>query len=181
MLLYVSVPYAADWPTTFDKKPSDFPEALILLKDAKDIRYFKRGGTFQLIYYLTSDYPATRVLSSISGELRLLGWKALKENHLNPGIPSSHVIGWEDFEDRSVIPAQYVYQWIGDWEDAMGNIVTYTLRYEYEYSKTLDFKSFLVFAVFAPTEIANRERKTGSKPPARNGQTLTSKRFCRSS
>jgi hypothetical protein len=69
-------------------------------------------GKDQIIYHLQSEYPADDALRTISVCLKNLGWEPLKEDWLNPGLPSSHVRGWTYFEDETTKPATSVRAWI---------------------------------------------------------------------
>jgi hypothetical protein len=88
-------------------------KAFIILKNAEgtfcDLR---DGGAIQLSYKLKKDYPASSVLKEISTQLEGAGWQPLKKDYLNPGLPSSYVKGWSDFEDATRPPTTIkVYQW----------------------------------------------------------------------
>lgn len=152
-------PCLADPPETYDKKPSSFPDDLILLPGAKNIRYYELGGSFQLIYEITSDYPATETIKTISEELGKRRWHPLKEDYLNPGVASSHAIGWTDFQDLTRTPLRQVHQWLADWENEQGAVLIYGLRYEYEYGKAKDLKNLMVISIFVPPDIAKQQRE----------------------
>jgi len=55
-----------------------------------------------------------------------LAWKPLMEDFLNPGISTSLVRGWTNYQDD--VRHQYVWQWQGQWESDKGEIATYALR-----------------------------------------------------
>jgi hypothetical protein len=112
-------------------------KAFIILKNAEGTFCDLRDeGAIQLSYKLKKDYPASSVLKEISTQLEGAGWQPLKKDYLNPGLPSSYVKGWSDFEDATRPPTTIkVYQWKGSWQDKYGNIVTYIFIYEYPKNK----------------------------------------------
>ena len=117
-----------------DEQPKfyDHSNAFVILKNAEDTFYDLRdGGSIQLSYKIKENYPATSVINQFSSQMEANGCKILKEDCLNPGLPSSHVKGWSDFEDASHTPIKIVHQWMGDWEDKYGNIVRHAFIYQY--------------------------------------------------
>jgi hypothetical protein len=50
LLSLVAIAYFAGCDKSFDKKPRNYPDALILLPNAKEIKYYELGGSFQLTY-----------------------------------------------------------------------------------------------------------------------------------
>jgi hypothetical protein len=110
--------------------------ALILLSNSEEPFYdIRDGGSIQLSYKIKEEYPAAAVIKQIAAQLETKGWKPLKEDYLNPGLPSSHVKGWDNYEDASHPPRTIVHRWMGDWEDKYGNIVRYAFIYEYPKNK----------------------------------------------
>jgi hypothetical protein len=71
--------------------------------------------------------PAPHTIVEITRHLDQLGWEPLKEDFLNPGVPTSLVRGWTDYQDD--VRDQYVWQWQGQWQSARGDIATYDLKY----------------------------------------------------
>jgi len=121
-------------------------QAFIILNKAEGIFCdFRDGGAIQLSYKLKEDYPALSVLKEISNHLEGAGWRPLKENYLNPGLPSSHVKGWSDFEEAT--------RWMGAWEDKYGNIVTYIFSYEYPKNKKKNLSSLQISAIYEPASL----------------------------
>ncbi len=129
--------------------------AFIILKNAEGTFYDLRDeGSIQLSYELKEDYPASSVLKQISTQLEGAGWQPLKEDYLNPGLPSSHVKGWSDFEDATRPPTTIkVYQWMGAWEDKYGNIVTYIFRYEYPKNKKKKLSNLQIHEIYEPASL----------------------------
>ena len=103
--------------------------ALLLDPSATDVLSSERGGTDQLSYHVDAKFPASNVIGWISQKLREAGWQPLAYDFLNPKIPSSQVRGWEEFLDGTSQPMSCIHQWLGNWKDASGDIVTYAFRY----------------------------------------------------
>jgi hypothetical protein len=66
---------------------------------------------------------------SCSVLLSRLGWRALDEDLLNPGVPSSHATGWASFRDATTTPTTRARQWYAQWRHASGDVVAYGLLY----------------------------------------------------
>ncbi len=110
----------------------------------------------QLLYKLDIDYPAESALRAISAKLRREGWKPLKRDFMNPSIPSSHVSGWEQFDDDTTKPRTTVRQWIGQRENKRREIVCYSLEYRYPTGGISDLHNLQVVAQFIPASVAAR-------------------------
>ena len=105
------------------------PDALIVLPNAIDVRDTNENeGT--VVYRLNEEYPALPVIQTIQSRLERSGWHPLREDFLNPGLPSSLVRGWTSHEDRTQGRAAQVYQWMAQWEDDSKRIVWYDLTYD---------------------------------------------------
>jgi len=126
-------------------------EALIVLDGASRV---ERGGgaygSLFVAYRLTEEYPARNAIERVSSHLRTLGWVPLKEDWLNPGLPSSHVRGWTDYVDRTANLVRHVYQWSAEWQDSRGNLVDYSLRYECPEPGPSDLRSLWVTGLWYP-------------------------------
>lgn len=132
------------------------PLALVVCPGATAIKWTKFGGTDQLGYRITIEYPAKSVLSCISDRLAAMGWVPLKEDSWNPGLPSSHVRGWTHFVDATVQPEAQVDAWAGQWQDKSGDLVWYYLTYRYPPD---DRSALNVVAGFIPANLAKKEAK----------------------
>ena len=128
--------------------------ALIVLSKAESPFYeIRDGGSIQLSYKVKEEYPATSVIKQLSAQVEANGWKPLKEDYLNPGLPSSQVNGWSDFADDSRSPSKIVHQWMGDWEDKYGNIIRYVFRYEYPKNKDKNLSILQIHAIYSPASL----------------------------
>jgi hypothetical protein len=128
--------------------------ALIILNNAEKPFYdIRDGGSIQLSYKIKEEYPATSVIKQLSAQLEANGWKLLKEDYLNPGLPSSHVKGWSDFEDATRPPTKIVHSWMGDWEDKYGNIVRYVFIYEYPKNKDKNLSVLQIHEIYTPASL----------------------------
>ena len=124
-------------PAVTEKQPDmsigtdDYSGAFVVTAGARSKYFFKLGSSSRVTYELKSLYPAKDVISEIMDKLSLKGWKPLKEDFMNPGVPTSYVIGWDVFVDSDHIPTTKVYTWTTDWKNNHNEIVRYRLSYEY--------------------------------------------------
>ena len=63
--------------------------------------YELEGGRKQPCYRVRAEYPAQSVLDTIKRRLKERGWSPLLEDDFNPSLPSSHVQGWNYYEDHA--------------------------------------------------------------------------------
>ncbi len=137
-----------------EPKIENHSKAFVTLKDVEGIFYdIRDGGSIQYSYKMKADYPATSVITEISNQLKTAGWQPLKEDYLNPGLPSSHVRGWTYFEDASRPPTRKVHQWMGSWEDKYGNIVTYICKYEYPKNEKKNLSDLQIHQIYEPASL----------------------------
>jgi hypothetical protein len=90
-------------------------------------------------------------------QLKQTGWDTLKEDWLNPGLPSSHVRGWVYFQDSTKTPATSVREWNADSENGAHDILTYMLDYSCPddlCSSTRDLHDLRVIAIHIPAHLA---------------------------
>ena len=142
-----------------DVDPSNYSDALIVIKGAKDLSYSKFRGTDQLVYKINTPYPANQEINELSEKLKAKGWMPLKEDYFNPGMPSSHVAGWTDFTDGTKKPERQVHQWLAQWESAKKNILWCTLRYSYPVGEKGYLDTLEVSLSFIPAKLAIESRK----------------------
>ncbi len=109
--------------------PNAPPGSLIELPGAQKVRRVKNKFQTQLSYELEVKYPAKVALDEILDKVKKSGWTPLSEDYLNPGLPSSHVRGWSDYDDLSKQPPTHVYQWLAQWKNANGDILWYVFYY----------------------------------------------------
>lgn len=87
------------------------------------------GGVSGVKFKMSAPYPAAAFLAAASSRLEPLGWTKLPTDWLNPAIPSSHVRGWTSFFDTRTEPSVGVHQWLADWQNRSGDVVSYSRRY----------------------------------------------------
>ena len=153
------------------------PSFFVVVPGATGVKQSIFQGKDQIIYHLQSKYPADDVLRTISVRLKNLGWEPLKEDWLNPGLPSSHVRGWTYFEDETTKPATSMRAWNADWENGAHDILTYILEYRCPgnlCSSTFDLHDLRVIAIRIPANLAkqmkaavSRERNDPTSPAHR--------------
>ena len=135
---------------------AEHPAALILYPDATAIKFDERGGADRLSYHINSKYPATPVIELISNKLQNAGWKPLRYDVLDPHIPSSHVKGWQEFLQGTKEPILCIHQWLGDWKDPSGNIVSYGFRYKNPKCNTLTLTDLEVNAWYTSAAVVRQ-------------------------
>jgi hypothetical protein len=132
-------------------------------RGATEVKQTRWQGHDQILYRVQASYPATEVLRTITVRLRQLGWKPLKEDWLNPGLPSSHVRGWTYYEDETKKPATSVRAWGAEWENGDHDILEYDLYYRCPgnlCSSTFDLHDLQVVAIYIPADLAERTKAT---------------------
>ena len=146
------------------QRPSDsakrHADSLLVAPSAINARYLAYpDGREQLTYLVDTEYPAESTIAFLSTQLQNQRWTALREDFLNPGIPSSQVRGWTQFEDRAQDPRATVRQWGCDWEDGAHNIALYYLEYRYPMSGAHDppdSRMLHVMALYIPAAVAEK-------------------------
>ncbi|HKW02959.1 MAG TPA: hypothetical protein VJN96_24250 [Vicinamibacterales bacterium] len=113
-----------------DVPPQSVPPDLIVYAGARDVRTAQRPGQIEVSYEVDQPFPATGLIATIDASLRGAGWQALQTDPLNPGNPSSQVVGWSSFVDERQKPNRTVHAWMSSWRSASGDLATYSFRYE---------------------------------------------------
>jgi hypothetical protein len=139
------------------------PKCLVLLPSAFEVKYTPFEGTSQLVYRAYVDYPAEPAIKTISKTLRKEGWTPLDSDYWNPTIPSSHRRGWQQFQDSTASPTTTVNQWMAQWQNPKGDLVSYTLEYRYPADGKLELNNLRVIAIFIPAALAEKMPKTPSE------------------
>jgi hypothetical protein len=134
---------------------------LVVAPGGTNVKDAKPNGQEQLSYRIQSPFPADDVLHAIAGRLESLGWRPLEEDYFNPGLPSSHVRGWQYFLDATTQPRSSARTWVGQWENDTHDIVDYMLEYrcaEDLCSSTRDLHDLQVLVIYIPAELKSRLR-----------------------
>lgn len=135
----------------------------VVVPGASGVKQSTFQGQDQIIYHIQSEYPADDVLNTIRVHLKKLGWEPLKEDWLNPGLPSSHIRGWTYYEDETTKPATSVRAWGAQWENGAHDILEYGLEYRCPgnlCSSTYDLRDLRVIAIHIPADLAKRIKAT---------------------
>jgi len=159
IFLLLSVVIFFGCQTKSSQNPKDYSDSLVLLPTAANIYYGKVNNTDQVWYTLKADYPATAVINELQKKIDDKGWSTLKEDYLNPGLPTSAVRGWTKFEDVSKQPNTVVHSWNSDWQNKNGDVLRYHLNYRYPINSQPDMTSLTVVAIYVPSEIAKAIRQ----------------------
>jgi hypothetical protein len=145
--------------TKASQDPKNYSGSLIVLPGALNINYAKVNNTDQVTYNLKVAYPAPEVISQLLKKTSDMGWSPLKEDFLNPGLPTSIVRGWSDYEDASRKPNTKVHSWQTDWQNKNGDVLIYGLKYRYPLNSQPDMSSMNVVAIYIPVKLAETMKK----------------------
>jgi len=135
-------------------------ESLLIAPSAINPKYLAYSdGREQLTYTVDIEYPAESTIAFLSTQLRNQRWIALREDFMNPGIPTSEVRGWMQFEDRAQESRATVRSWACDWEDGTHDITLYYLVYRYPITGAHDppdTRMLHVMALYIPAAVAEK-------------------------
>lgn len=151
-LLLVVIIYGCQTKSSQD--PKKYSESLIILSGATNIDYAKVNKTDQVTFNLKADYPAAGIIDQLLKGTSDMGWTPLKEDFLNPGLPTSIVRGWSYYEDASRKPYTKVHSWQTDWQNKNGDVLIYRLRYRYPLNSQPEMSSMSVIAIYIPAPLA---------------------------
>jgi hypothetical protein len=118
-------------------------------------------GREELTYLVDTEYPEQSTIAFLSTQLQNRRWAPLSRDFLEPGLGSSEVRGWMEFEDASREPRTTVRQWRVDWEDGKRNVTLYYLKYWYPMSGAHDppdSRMLHVVALYIPAAVAQNMR-----------------------
>jgi hypothetical protein len=130
------------------------PPDLLVLPGAENLDCRRYAGSLQVGYDLAADHPASAAISALNAHLAARGWRQLPEDPLNPGLPTSHVTGWGTFLDGTENPTQVVHQWMADWANDKGDVIRFSLRYQFPKGGPENLRKMHVFGIFVPSELA---------------------------
>lgn len=139
------------------RRPSPRNPALVVLPGSTNVHWSQDNEA--VAYKINEAYPAKNTLKSIYAHLEKQGWKPLKEDFLNPGIPTSDVRGWTEFVDGTSTPDQWVRQWGTDWTNAKGDVVVVFLRYYSPIDNQQQMGMLEVHARYMSAELAKSMKK----------------------
>jgi hypothetical protein len=105
------------------------PPELAVPRGAVNVASRGDRGMAAVEYEIKAPYPADAFLAQVADRLSDRGWRVMERDLLNPTIPTSNVRGWTAFIDSRVSPQMVVHQWLGDWRNQQGDVVSYALRY----------------------------------------------------
>jgi hypothetical protein len=138
------------------------PSELIVPEGATEVRPQRRpDGGVEVLYRIGQPYPAEGLLAQVHTALPRERWEPLTEDWLNPGMPTSHKMGWQSNINGMRSPNTLIHSWSAQWKDAQGNIVLYGLVYDSKYNSALplfrqlpDNSRLEVAAAWIPASIA---------------------------
>ncbi len=141
------------------QNPKGYSDSLIVLSGASNISYAKIGNTDQVMYTVKVEYPALDFINELRSKIDGKGWSPLKEDFMNPGIPTSIERGWTEFEDASKQPNTEVHAWVSDWQNKKGDVLQYHLTYRYPIKSQPDMSSLKVVGIYFPSDTAAALKK----------------------
>jgi hypothetical protein len=118
--------WACNFPTS---DVSTRSAEVIVPPAATHTKYARGNGAEEAAFNLQVEYPASEFLEGITQTLQDLGWTPSETLYDNPGIATGQVGGWSRYTDPSANPALEIRQWIGEWKNSNGDVMTYSLRY----------------------------------------------------
>jgi hypothetical protein len=108
---------------------TSLPPELAVPAGAVTVTARHEGDVAAVDYEIDVAYPAEQFLTQVDSRLTSAGWKAQGQDLLNPTIRTSNVRGWTPFVDSRKSPHVAVHQWLGQWRNQKGDVVSYALRY----------------------------------------------------
>lgn len=134
--------------------PHYVTSSILVPEGARNIRYYTIYGSYQVEYQLEECYPCKSFIQATQRKMEDGKWRRLEYDFLNPTIKLNHARGpggvWSHIIDKD---GKSLYQWIDDWKDDQGNIVTYGLRYRAEFESKKDPCILEVIVIYIPSEI----------------------------
>jgi hypothetical protein len=94
--------------------------------------------------------PKTELVEALTRHFEQAGWHPRKEQYLNPGYITSFNVGWD-----------YHGQWIGEWEDSEGNVITYHLWAARDSETVKAYGEFVTPAVVKRAKALLRKYRVG--------------------
>ncbi len=144
------------------------PQALVVYPNAEAVAFRQFGEIWQVYYEVPVAYPAESVLKHINASLERASWQPLKNDFLNPHLPSSHQKGWDSYLDATTKPATKVHQWLAQWKNPRGDVVSFALQYRYEAKGSPELKTLRVHGSHSPRGVAEMQLKTANVPQSSN-------------
>jgi len=130
------------------------PEADVLFAPpgATGVEYHTVNGGEQVHFGYSERFPADNLIKILNREFVSLGWTPREKSYLNPDLPTSHVRGWSQFQDATGDELMVVHQWLGEWQNSSGAVVTYVLRYSFPEHGDPDLQNLTGFGHFESRE-----------------------------
>ena len=129
---------------------------LLILAGVTDVKQQSNQGVGSVSYEMQAPFPAAAQIAEILTHMSGLGWVPLKEDSLNPGIPTSIVRGWTSFIDASKPKRVRRWGWSGEWRSKRGDITSYRFAYEAPETATEPLSHVRVSGSLVPAEIERR-------------------------
>ena len=154
-LLVGAMTFVACQPRAEQEAP--VPAAFFVPDGVRNLQQHERQGIRDISYEVDATYPASPFLCELTSHLDQQQWRGLREDALNPGLPSSLVRGWGDYGNATRQPETHVHAWMSPWLNEQGDLLIYALQYEYPEAGTPDLSVLKVSAVMWPASLVRMQ------------------------
>jgi hypothetical protein len=111
------------------------------------------SGQTAVEYVVQVSYPASQFACRVTKHLEALGWRALREDALNPGNPTGVVVGWREIIDSTRDPESRVHMMGTEWLNEQNDLLVYAFTYEYPVASAPDLSTLIVRASLIPEDV----------------------------
>lgn len=128
------------------RAPGSRSPVFFLPPEASSIKQTSDDGQTAVEYVVEQPYPASQLVCRVVKHLENLGWRALREDALNPGSPTGLVTGWSEVTDATRKPERRLHALTTEWLSPQNDLLFYTFTYEYPAGSTPDLSKLAVAA-----------------------------------
>ena len=134
-------------------QPRSHSPAFFIPPDAQSIKHAAAPGQTAVEYVVQDPYPASQFACRVMKHLEALGWRALREDALNPGNPTGVVVGWGEIIDNTRDPERRVHMLLTEWLNEQNDLLVYGFTYEYPVGSAPDLSTLTVRASLMPEDV----------------------------
>jgi len=153
-ILFCAISIAAYGPAASEAEQAPVGFHFFVPAGAQNLREHSRQNVVEIAYTVAMRYPAGRFVCELDNAVAHDGWRGLREDFLNPGLPTSLVRGWTDIVNGVKKPETHVHAWSSEWLNDAGDLLSYSLTYEYPEGATPALGTLQVAAVRWPANVA---------------------------
>jgi hypothetical protein len=136
---------------------NDPPAGLFVPASARRVQRSAHQGIHEVTYEVDATYPASSFLCELANYLDHHEWRGLREDALNPGMDSSLVTGWGDYDDATRQAQGHVHVWMSQWLNQQGDMLTYAIQYTYPETAKPDLTVLKVAAGLWPAGVVRSQ------------------------